>query len=332
MAGAKCWATSIALAPRSANSSLPRIARAAHSTWPHCWSEPRLEGKQFIENGDRCSGRGRHRSDTVRQSAVRNLSRFPAGALGQFLAPPQTGAALVPSGDLFGVIRATFFTRELDALRLSPEQRLSAHAYKPHYPAPQDPVPAAFAYKANPAESMWANAPLPAQRLGPESVRVAAARGRAIEAVLPRPGLRPGARRRGYVRSDRPFSVRHNAARQLQCGAFVRDRNRQRDHRPTAVGRGTLGYRRIHEVDSRAAGAGRAVRRSPGAAARVAGLQLLPRAQSRNLCRGAHAVRRCDRRSRDSGTERAGSDRLHPQDHDRPVAPAIPAGGPPGAS
>ena len=130
-----------------------------HSTWPHRWSEPRLEGKRFIENaivGESVVG-----TDPMQfgNPQFQESPGFLPGALGQFLPPPQTGAALAPASELFGVIRTTFFPAKLDALNLTPEQRLRAHGYKPFYPDPQDPAPAVPAYKANPAEGMWANAP-----------------------------------------------------------------------------------------------------------------------------------------------------------------------------
>jgi len=50
------------------------------------------------------------------------------------------------------------FEQQEPGLR-TPEQRLSAHGYGNSYAAPQDPPPAMLAYKANPAEGMWANAP-----------------------------------------------------------------------------------------------------------------------------------------------------------------------------
>jgi hypothetical protein len=130
-----------------------------HSNWPHRWSEPRLEGKRFIENA--IVGASVIGTDPAQfgNPQFQESPGFRPGALGQFLPPPWTGAALAPAGELFGVIRTTFFPAKLDALNLNPEQRLSAHGYKPFYPDPQDPAPAVPAYKANPVEGMWANAP-----------------------------------------------------------------------------------------------------------------------------------------------------------------------------
>jgi hypothetical protein len=130
-----------------------------HSTWPHRWSEPRLEGKRFIENA--IVGQSVIGTDPMQfgNPQFQQTSGFRTGALGQFLPPPLTGAALAPASELFGVIRTTFFPIEIDALNLAAEQRRRAHGYKPFYPDPQDPAPAVPAYKANPAEGMWTNAP-----------------------------------------------------------------------------------------------------------------------------------------------------------------------------
>ena len=71
----------------------------------------------------------------------------------------------MPAGDLFGVLRTVFFPLGIDELGLTAQQRLSAHGYGPFFPDPQPPppglsaTPALFAYKANPAEGMWANPP-----------------------------------------------------------------------------------------------------------------------------------------------------------------------------
>ena len=132
---------------------------SCHSTWPHRWSEPRLNGLRFIENAIV--------AETVigtdpRQFGTPQFESDPAfkpGALGQFMTPPQPPASLAVQGDIFDVFRTVFFTGHLDKLGLSPEQRASAHGFGPVFPAPPLPLPAAPAYKANPAEGMWANPP-----------------------------------------------------------------------------------------------------------------------------------------------------------------------------
>lgn len=130
-----------------------------HSTWPHRWSEPRLEGRRFIENAI-------VRDDVVGTDPTQfgnpqfgSDPAFLPGALGQFLLTAQVGVPLLPQSAVFGALRTVFFPLKLDELHLTPEQRLSAHGYGPSFPDPQPPPPALFAYKANPAEGMWANPP-----------------------------------------------------------------------------------------------------------------------------------------------------------------------------
>jgi mono/diheme cytochrome c family protein len=129
-----------------------------HSTWPHRWSEPRLEGHRFIENaivGQRVVGTDPMQFGNPQFNPNPN---FRPGALAQFLVGG-SGVTLATADDLFGVIRTQFFRRKLDELKLSPEARNSAHGFGPSYPDPQEPAPAVPAYKANPAEGMWANPP-----------------------------------------------------------------------------------------------------------------------------------------------------------------------------
>ena len=132
---------------------------SCHSTWPHRWSELRLEGRRFIENAI-------VRDDVVGTDPTQfgnpQFGADPAflpGALRQFLPPAQASEPLLPQSAVFGVLRTVFFPLKLDELHLSPEQLLSAHGYGPSFPEPQPPPPALFAYKANPAEGMWANPP-----------------------------------------------------------------------------------------------------------------------------------------------------------------------------
>ena len=132
-----------------------------HSTWPHRWSEPKKEGKQFIENsvvpigviGTDASVLGSWRFVDLRRPTTM------AGPLSDHLMPPFTGAAVVPSPVLFATAQRKVFDKAMDKLNLSEEERLSAHGYQAFYPEPLDPPPSLSSYKANPAEGMWASPP-----------------------------------------------------------------------------------------------------------------------------------------------------------------------------
>ena len=51
-----------------------------HSTWPHRWSEPKKEGKRFIENAIVPVDHHRHRRDPIRKSAIREQTHCNGGA------------------------------------------------------------------------------------------------------------------------------------------------------------------------------------------------------------------------------------------------------------
>ena len=132
-----------------------------HSTWPHRWSEPKKEGKQFVENavvpigviGTDASVLGSWRFvDLTRPTTM-------AGPLSDHLMPPFTGAAVVPSPVLFATAQRGVFDKAMDKLNLSEEERLAAHGYQAFYPEPLNQPPSLSSYKANPAEGMWASPP-----------------------------------------------------------------------------------------------------------------------------------------------------------------------------
>ncbi len=128
-----------------------------HSTWPHRWSEPRAQGKRFIENAI-VAGRvigtdpGQFTSPqfesqpTVRSGALRD--RLPA---------PWTGSALAPPPAVFSAVTDGVFGKALAKLGLSDEEMLSARAYT--LPDAPLPIPVIGGYKANPAEGMWTAPP-----------------------------------------------------------------------------------------------------------------------------------------------------------------------------
>jgi hypothetical protein len=132
-----------------------------HSTWPHRWSEPKKEGKQFIENavvpvaviGTDASVLGSWRFVELTRPTTM------AGPLSDHLMPPFTGAAVVPAPALFATAQRSVFDKAMDKLNLSEEERLTAHGYQAFHPEPLDPPPSLSSYKANPAEGMWASPP-----------------------------------------------------------------------------------------------------------------------------------------------------------------------------
>ncbi|MBV9653374.1 MAG: hypothetical protein JOZ42_02295 [Acetobacteraceae bacterium] len=132
---------------------------SCHSSWPHRWSEPRLEGRRFVENAIVKADVIGTDTTAFNNPQFQSAASFQHGALAQFLPSAPDGPSMASNPELFGVLRTVFFTMELDKLGLSHEERLSAHNYSPFFPDPQDPPPAVPAYKANPIEGMWASPP-----------------------------------------------------------------------------------------------------------------------------------------------------------------------------
>jgi hypothetical protein len=60
---------------------------------------------------------------------------------------------------VFLAVMRGVFNRAIDNLRFTDDELVSAHGYRPFYPEPIEPIPAIGAYKANPAEGMWASPP-----------------------------------------------------------------------------------------------------------------------------------------------------------------------------
>jgi hypothetical protein len=133
---------------------------SCHSTWPHRWSEPRHQGKRFIENaivGENVMGTD---PGPFRSPQFDFLPTAMSGPLSARLPEPYTGDQVVSPATMFRtVIQLQTLIRALEGLNLSPEELASAHAYGPVDPEPPLPLPALNAYKANPIEGMWSAPP-----------------------------------------------------------------------------------------------------------------------------------------------------------------------------
>ena len=131
-----------------------------HSTWPHRWSEPKKEGKRFIENaivsvdlvGTDATVFGSPQFELTRPTVM-------AGPLSEHLPAPYRGVVIVPPPVIHATALQGVFDKAIAKLNLSEEERVSAHGYRAFYPEELEPLPALFAYKANPADGMWASPP-----------------------------------------------------------------------------------------------------------------------------------------------------------------------------
>jgi hypothetical protein len=135
------------------------LCAGCHSTWPHRWSEPRLEGKRFIENAIVMADVIGTDSMVFRSPQFDFLPMARPGPMGPYLAPPNTGAVLMSPAVMFREIQQALFNKAVAKLDLNAEKRLTAHGYSPFFPDPTDPIPVVGGYKANPHEGMWASPP-----------------------------------------------------------------------------------------------------------------------------------------------------------------------------
>jgi hypothetical protein len=130
-----------------------------HSTWPHRWSEPRKEGKRFIENALVMVDVIGTDPGQFYAPQFQSKPTMKAGPMSQHLEAPHTGSALAPPPAVFFPIQRGVYTSALAKLGLSEEGLISAHGYSPFDPEPLPPLPVVGGYKANPAEGMWASPP-----------------------------------------------------------------------------------------------------------------------------------------------------------------------------
>lgn len=130
-----------------------------HSTWPYRWSEPKKQGKRFIENAIVSVGVVGTDPGQFRSPQFEALPTAKPGPMSEHLPAPDTGATLTSPATLFRVIQLGTFEKAVTKLGLSDADLVSAHGYRPFYPEPPELIPALGAYKANPGEGMWASPP-----------------------------------------------------------------------------------------------------------------------------------------------------------------------------
>jgi len=126
-----------------------------HSVYPHRWSDPKLQGKRFIENA-------LVPLDVVGTDPMQfNAPQFNpnpttmTGAVSAYLAEPYTGAALSPYGPISRAVNVNVSQRALAKLNLTEEQLIDAEGYRsPSERGPPQPV-----YKAGPRDGVWSTGP-----------------------------------------------------------------------------------------------------------------------------------------------------------------------------
>ena len=126
-----------------------------HSTWPHRWSEPKLQGKRFIENA--LVSHDLMGTDPMQFNATQFDPKpaYIAGRMSEYLAPPYQGAAIAPEGVIMKALSTRTREKALSKLKWTKEQLEDATGFRdPSEPGPPQPV-----YKAGPRDGIWATPP-----------------------------------------------------------------------------------------------------------------------------------------------------------------------------
>ena len=126
-----------------------------HSVWPHRWSEPKLQGKRFIENAI-------VPHDVVATDPLQfNTPQFDrkpsylSGRLRDYLPPPFEGKEVVPFAILMNTAKTHTMHKALSKLTWTKQQLEDARGFRD----PDEPLPAQPAYKAGPRDGIWAVPP-----------------------------------------------------------------------------------------------------------------------------------------------------------------------------
>lgn len=126
-----------------------------HSTYPHRWSVPKVDGKRFIENALVPEAYVGTDPQQFRTPAFNPQPDFLTGSLAPYLEPPNKGAALATSAAILGVAHDQTVALAAKKAGLTPEELVDAHGYRFDWEAP----PTQASYKAGPRDGVWATPP-----------------------------------------------------------------------------------------------------------------------------------------------------------------------------
>ena len=128
---------------------------SCHSVWPHRWSNPKLAGKRFIENG---LIPGEYIGTDPAQFSTPTFdprSRFFTGSLAAELPPPFKNSTFAPAAVILGTMNSLVRQRAEAKAELTEAELLDANGYRdPSEVGPKQPV-----YKAGPRDGIWAVGP-----------------------------------------------------------------------------------------------------------------------------------------------------------------------------
>jgi mono/diheme cytochrome c family protein len=126
-----------------------------HSVWPHRWSDTKLEGKRFIENALVPVVMVGTDTTHLGSAAFEKTLSDMTGAIGPYLDPPLTGAALAPWPMINQMAQRQITKKILARLGLSPYEIEDARGFRVSTEKP----PVQPVYKAGPRDGVWATGP-----------------------------------------------------------------------------------------------------------------------------------------------------------------------------
>lgn len=132
---------------------------SCHSVFPHRWSEPRKQGKRFIENAiimQDVIGTDPNQFSSPQFDARPNLF---TGSMSNLLPPPLTGAALASQPAIFRTLSLGVYGPAMARANFTEQQIIDAHGFGNFDPEPLEPIPVFGGYKANPIDGMWSTPP-----------------------------------------------------------------------------------------------------------------------------------------------------------------------------
>ena len=234
---------------------------SCHSQWPHRWSEPKKEGKRFIENAlvsVDLVGTDAAQVDNLRYGSNPTMM---AGRLSEFLPDPFKGKEVAPAlGVLIPAISETL-KKALSRLALSNDELEAATGYRHE----SEPSPPNGLYKAAPRDGTWAIPPYLHNNSVPNLYELLIpAKERSKKFFM---GAEFDPVKVGVDTSEKPGKFLFDTSLYGNSNAghsFENGINGKRHHRTVDDGRRTLGARRIYEIQPERAWPGCALRRSQG--------------------------------------------------------------------
>jgi len=131
-----------------------------HSTWPHRWSEPKKQGKRFIENALVPAAYVGTDANQFKSIAFDPRPTTLPGALAPHLPAPFKDASLAPYSVVSGLVIKKVSERAMKDLDLSSAEIEDAHGYRAFGSEKTlEAPPATPSYKAGPRDGVWATAP-----------------------------------------------------------------------------------------------------------------------------------------------------------------------------